>query len=217
MKKTRKEKIKIKWSPNFAYALGLLTTDGNLSKDTRHFDFTSKDLEQVVNLKRCLNLKNRISQKTSGTKKKSYRIQFGDVRYYKFLLRIGLSTNKSKSIGGLEIQKRYFWDFLRGHFDGDGTFYSYFDKRWKSSFMFYMVFVSASKNHIIWLQKEICDLIKIKGHLTSNSYESIFQLKYAKSESLKLLKHLYYDRGVVCLSRKRLKIEKALAITGKKL
>ena len=42
-------------------------------------------------------------------------------------------------------------------------------------------------------------------------------LKYAKIESLKLLPKLYYDRSVVCLSRKRKKIEKALKIAGKHL
>lgn len=36
-------KIKIKWSPKFAYCIGLITSDGNLSKDGRHISFTSKD------------------------------------------------------------------------------------------------------------------------------------------------------------------------------
>ncbi|MBI5147711.1 MAG: hypothetical protein HZA37_00980 [Parcubacteria group bacterium] len=38
------------------------------------------------------------------------------------------------------------------------------------------------------------------------------QLKYAKTESLKLLPRLYYDKNIICLSRKRRKIEKALKI-----
>lgn len=38
-------KVKIKWSPEFAYAIGLLVTDGNLSPDGRHLNFTSKDRE----------------------------------------------------------------------------------------------------------------------------------------------------------------------------
>lgn len=33
----------ITWSPEIAYAVGLLTTDGSLSIDGRHIDFTSKD------------------------------------------------------------------------------------------------------------------------------------------------------------------------------
>ncbi|MEK7640463.1 MAG: hypothetical protein AAB389_00505 [Patescibacteria group bacterium] len=212
-----KNKIKLEWSPNFAYAIGLLTTDGNLSPDGRHFDLTSQDKEQLENFKKCLKIQNKIGQKTSGqTKQKVFRIQFGDVNFYKFLLRIGLMANKSKIMGGLEIPDKYFFDFLRGHFDGDGTFHSYWDPRWKSSFMFYTIFISASKKHIEWLQQKIAALLAIKGHITKAKNNSCYNLRYAKSESLKLLPQIYGSKSAVRLSRKYLKIKTALAIIGKK-
>lgn len=206
-----KGKIILRWSPAFAYALGLFATDGNLSPDGRHFDITSKDKEQLENIMKCLNIRVKIGIKKSGfSGKRITRIQFGDVRFYEFLLRIGFSARKSKVIGALNIPRRYFFDFLRGHFDGDGTFYSYWDPRWRSSFMFYTVFVSASENHILWIQKMLQKLLKIHGHITKAKTSSVYQLKYAKKESLKLLPKLYYTDSVVCLKRKREKIEKAL-------
>ncbi|MEK7193589.1 MAG: hypothetical protein AAB652_02260 [Patescibacteria group bacterium] len=211
-------KVKIKWSQEFAYAIGLLTTDGNLSSDGRHIDLTSKDREQLFNFLKCLGLKNKISYKVSGsTKKKSLRIQFGDVNFYKFLVGIGLAPKKSKTIGAVDIPENYFMDFLRGHFDGDGTFYSYWDPRWRSSFMFYIEFISASKNHVLWLQKRIKNSLGIQGRITKSRNNSAYRLKYAKTESLKLLPEMYYNNAVVCLSRKRNKIVKALQIAGKKL
>jgi hypothetical protein len=212
-------KVKIKWSPDFAYAIGLLTTDGNLSPDSRHINFTSKDKELINIFKKCLELSNRIGRKARGgsKEKKYYVIQFGDVIFYRFLLNIGLKPNKSKSLGELFILDKYFFDFLRGHFDGDGSFYSYWDPRWKSSFMFYTVFISASKNHIDWLRQKIFELIKIKGHITKGGKKICYQLKYAKKESLRLLKKMYYSCDIICLSRKRLKIKKALSIIGKEL
>ena len=212
-------KVKIKWSPEFAYAIGLLTTDGNLSPDGRHFDFTSQDMEQLINFSRCLGINNRITSKKSGlTKnKKVTRLQFGDVIFYKFLLGIGLTPNKSKTIGDLNIPNKYFFDFLRGHFDGDGTFYSYWDPRWKSSFMFYTVFISASKKHIDWLRDKLFLKLKIRGHISKAIKNSAYQLKYAKLESLKLLPKIYYDNKVICLLRKKLKIQRALTIIGKQL
>ncbi len=98
--------------------------------------------------------------------------------------------------------------------DGDGSFYSYFDPRWKSSFMFYLIFASASRGHINWLRKEISDHCGTVGHITTDDKKIIHQLKYAKRESLKILKNMYYSESVICLSRKRLKVEKALKITG---
>ncbi len=211
-------KVKIEWSPDFAYALGLLATDGNLSPDGRHFDLTSNDVEQLENFMCCLGIKMKIGHKKSGfTGRKSPRIQFGDVNFYKFLLGIGLMAKKSKVIGNLLIPEKYFFDFLRGHFDGDGTFYSYFDPRWKSSFMFYTVFMSASKKHILWIRGVISKLLGIDGHITKGINGSIYNLRYAKAESLKLLPKLYYNKSVVCLSRKRRKIEKALKVAGKQL
>lgn len=213
------KKVKIEWSPEFAYAIGLLATDGNLSRDGRHIVFTSKDKELVRDFKKCLRINNTIGRKSDkyGKTKKYFRVQFGDIIFYKFLLKLGLTPNKSKTISTLNIPEKYFWDFLRGHLDGDGTFYSYFDPRWRSSYMFYTVLVSASKKHIDWLRTMIFETIKIKGHITKSANDSIYQLKYAKSESLKLLPKLYYDKNVVCLSRKRLKIERTLNINNKQL
>ena len=40
----RLNRVKTEWSPEFAYAIGLLVTDGSLSKDGRHINFSSMDL-----------------------------------------------------------------------------------------------------------------------------------------------------------------------------
>ncbi len=210
-------KVEIKWSQSFAYAIGLLVTDGNLSSDRRHVIFTSKDLELVNKFQKSLKINLHVGKKSSGSNKNKeyYVIQIGDVLFYQFLISIGLMPNKTKIIGTVKIPKIYFADFLRGHFDGDGSFYSYWDPRWKSSFMFYTTFVSSSKIHIDWLREKIFSLANVKGHITKNINNSVYQLKYAKMESLKLLPKLYYDKDVVCLKRKRVKIEKVIKISNK--
>lgn len=207
-------KVKIKWSPEFAYAIGLLVTDGNLSPDRRHIVFTSKDLELINKFQKSLRINFHIGRKASSSQgvKKYFVVQIGDVNFYKFLLSVGLMPNKTKIIKEIKIPRKYFFDFLRGHLDGDGSFYSYWDPRWKSSYMFYTAFVSASINHINWLREAILNLCNAKGHITKSVNDSVYQLKYAKAESLKLLRKIYYNNRVVCLSRKRIKIEKALAV-----
>lgn len=212
-----KGKVKIKWSPNFAYAIGLLATDGCLQKDGLHIELTSKDKEQLLNFTEALDIKVKLTYKYSSLNKKYLRVQFGDVLFFKFLLSIGLTPAKSKTIGPIAVPPKYFFDFLRGSHDGDGTFYSYFDPRWKSSFMFYTVFISASKKHIDWLREEIKKRLKIKGHITQGPKKSTYQLKYAKKESLKIIRKMYYSSTALCLSRKRLKIKKALSIVNKNL
>ena len=203
----------MKWSSNFAYALGLLTTDGNLSKDGRHFDFTSKDLDQVQNFAKALGLRNKIGLKSSsyGRSKNYHRIQFGDVKLYRFLVSIGLHPNKSKTLAELTIPDKYFVDFLRGYLDGDGFTHSYWDKRWKSSFRLYTGFVSASKRHLVWIETKIKRLYGISGTINTSG-NSAYQLMYAKRNSLILINKLYYNDKILFLKRKRFKIEQALGI-----
>ena len=205
-----RSKIKIKWSSNFAYAIGLLTTDGCLGKKSSYIDFTSKDLEQIENFKKCLALDTKIGFKKSGGGFVSRRVQFVDKFFYEFLLSIGLSSMKSKIINEVKIPAKYFFDFLRGHLDGDGCFYFYWDKRWESSFMYYLTFVSASKAHIDWIRGRIRKRLEIFGHVTKSKNNSCYQLKYAKKESVILLKKIYYKKGLICLKRKRLKIKQIL-------
>ncbi len=212
-------KVKIEWSGDFAYALGLIVTDGSLSKNGRNINLTSKDLDQINNFLRALKISAHIGIKNSGpTKEKKYFVvQIGDVLFYKYLQSIGLMPNKTKVMGQIEVPDSYFFDFLRGHFDGDGSTYSYWDPRWKSSFMFYLAFCSASEKHIDWLRSKIKFFLGVNGHLSKAKKSSCYQLKYAKKESLKIFKKMYREKDSINLARKRLKIKEMLATIGEKI
>lgn len=210
-------KVSATWSPELAYAVGLITTDGNLSPDGRHIVFVSKDIEQIRTFKKCLGIKNKVGLKGGGFSKerKYYYVGFGDVVFYRWLVRMGLTPNKSKTINALKIPNRYFSDFVRGHFDGDGSCFSYWDPRWKSSFMFYISFNSASLQHLEWLRKKLKQLIKIKGHVAQDGRERIWSLKYAKKEGKILAKYLYNKPNSPRLKRKYKKMLKILKIDKK--
>lgn len=207
----------IVWSPEIAYAVGLMATDGCLSNDGRHIDLTSKDEDQLRNFMRCIGKNVPITYKRSGyTQKSVTRIQFSDVVLYDFLISVGMTPNKTKTLGELNIPDALFFDFLRGHLDGDGCFYSYFDPRWKSSFMYYLTFISASERHLIWVRNTIMRLSGVRGHMTRTGRkgQEIRVLRYAKSESRVLCNLMYANPGSICLLRKRLKISTALGIVG---
>lgn len=202
------------WRPELAYTVGLITTDGCLYKDGRHINLTSKDLQLIDTFKNCLGLQNKVGKKKGGfaTETWAYNLQFGSVDFYDFLINIGLTPAKSKTLGAIDVPKEYFSDFLRGVFDGDGSFFSYYDPRWRSSFMFYLVFISASKKHISWLRNKISEYYGVKGHGAHQSYRRAYQLKYAKKEATKIIQAMYHNPSVPCLERKRKKIYNALQI-----
>ncbi len=206
----------MRWTADLTYAIGLIATDGSLSKDGRHIDLTSKDIEQIKTFACIFNLKNKIGLKSSSylKEKKYYRIQFGNVKLYNFLLKIGITPNKSKTLRELKIPPQYFCDYLRGYLDGDGCTFSYYDKRWKNSFRLYTAFISASFDHLKWLQETIKNLYDIEGKI-GRLVRGGYQLRFAKNSSIKLFKILYYTNRVVCLKRKKFKVDQALSIIRK--
>ena len=81
--------------------------------------------------------------------------------------------------------------------------------------MFYLEFISASHKHIEWLQKKLKNELSVNGHIVMDGRKSVFQLKYAKKEALVIINKMYYNPFVVCLSRKKIKIQKALEVENK--
>ncbi len=208
--------VKLIWTSKFAYAIGLLTADGCLSKDARHIDFTSKDKVLVTLFKNCLGLRNKIGKKYSGAGNLSYSIQFGDVLFYNFLLSIGLSPAKSKTIKYVKVPDHLFVHFLRGYFDGDGCSYSFYDSVFPKSYRFYVSFISASPTFVHWLREKINQMTTLRGHLSYYSASDYIQLRFAKKEAIVMAKYLYRKKSNLYLKRKYLKIQRTMSIITKR-
>ncbi len=198
----QKSRSLTRWTRPLAYAVGLLTSDGSLSKDGRHIDFTSKDLESVRTFVRCLGLSNAIGRKArGGEKEKRYsRVQFGDRKFYQFLVSIGLTPHKSKSMRSLAISPRYFRDFLRGCLDGDGNI-SVTRHPESRHPQLRVRLTSGSLDFLRWMQSEIALRFGIEKGWLVNGTRS-FVLYYGKEDSIKLFQLIYYPGVRDFLSRK---------------
>ncbi len=207
-----KHKVKTGWSCNLAYAIGLIASDGSLHSDGRHINFCSKEEEMVNNFKQALSLNNKIGRYARGgeTEKKYFRIDFGDKNFYKFLNSLGLTSAKSKTIKQVLVPNEYFADFLRGLFDGNGSFHIFWDKRWPNSFGYKIFFYSASKDFLAWLQKRLTTLYGVKGLLRNHGGAGVYGLQYVKGDSVSLFKAMYYKDEVLYLKRKHDKIKNAI-------
>lgn len=193
------------WLPSLAYAVGLMASDGCLQKDGRHIDLTSVDKEQLRNFSLALGRELFIGTKFNGRGGIGYRIQLSDVAFYDFLTGVGLTPNKSKTIGILNIPDIFYPDFLRGLFDGDGSTSGYMDPRWRSSFMFYVTFTSASPTFIDYLRRTNSRLIGVsQGSVRSG--KGAQSLAYAKQDSHKIAAYMYYKGHNLSLTRKKLKL-----------
>src|ERR1035441_3638783 len=173
------------WNSDMAYLTGLIASDGCLVNNGRHINITSKDAEIINHFQDILRMDVKVSTKIGGYGSTAFHLQFSNVAFYDFLTSCGLTPAKSKTIGPLSLPDSYYPDFLRGFFDGDGTVYGYWDKRWRSSFMYYTGYISASPIFLEWLRKMNRTLADTtKGVIKPGTRAHV--LSYAKADSQKL-------------------------------
>lgn len=210
--------VPLVWTGNLAYVVGLMATDGNLSRDGRHLSISSQDVDLLQTVRRCLNL--RASITPCSRLRRCHHIQWGDRKLYEWLLTIGLMPAKSLRLGPLAIPDEFFRDFVRGCIDGDGSIVTYLDRFNASKnpkYVYDRLFVSlvsASPRFLRWMQLNVLRLRGLSGHLTvrqSQKHHDLWRLRWAKRESHSLLTWIYYAPNVPALRRKRERAERAMA------
>ena len=205
--------INTAWTSDLAYVVGIFASDGNLGNDGMYLNVTSKDKEMLVNVLTILHQTHiKIGEKMGGYGTQAYQIQFKSVVLYKWFISIGLTPNKSKTINTIKVPDKYFFDFLRGVWDGDGSIYSFWDTRWRSSFMFYISFASSSNLFLKWLQKTTLRLLNIHGTIATSKNSSVQHLRFAKKDSILLFDKMFSSNDPTYLTRKFTKAKKIFTI-----
>jgi hypothetical protein len=208
----------VTWTPEVAYAVGVIATDGCLVRDCGSLAVVSSDMDLLETMRRCLHISTRI---TSSPRESCHRLQWRDRALYDWLLGIGLMPAKSLRLGPVDVPDTLFRDFLRGCIDGDGSIITYVDRyntRKRPEYVYTRLFVcivSASLRFITWLQDTVQRLFGLRGHRTVRAVEGrhdLWRLRYAKAESLSLLRLMYHAPDVPCMARKRAIAEPFLPI-----
>jgi len=183
---------------NLWYLVGLIATDGCLCTDGRHIDITSKDEKFLGKIKNRVGINNKIGVKYNGQKQKYFHFQIGNKNFYEFLLSIGLTQNKSLTLGQIKVENKYFVDFLRGVIDGDGCIRTWIhptNKREQWSLRIY----SGSEGFINWLNNVVEHFLRVCGKVHKNATNT-WVLKYGKMAAKEISERCYYNN---CLGLER--------------
>ncbi len=134
---------------------------------------------------------------------------------------IGLTPAKSLKLGALNIPDTYLADFCRGAIDGDGSIQTYTDRSnaWKKESYVYerlsITLFSASRPFLEWLHPKIQSQIPVHGAIIERrqiGHNPIWELKFAKQDSITLAQWMYYAPALPYLDRK---YQKAIGFLGK--
>ena len=212
------------WSVETAYVVGLIATDGNLERRKPVITIVSKDATLLETVRRCLHLRTRIRKHGGDGVGPYYRLSWYDRSLYQWLRNVGLTPAKSLTLPPLHIPDDHFADFFRGCIDGDGSILVYTDRYHAATCdryvyeRLYLSIVSASYAFIDWLRATVYRLTHAEGAMTVRTRagaHSVWTLRYSKTESIRLLKWMYYAPDLPCLQRKWATAEKFLVPLGR--
>ena len=184
-------------SPELAYVVGLVASDGNLQKQNNCMQLVSTEREIVDNCATLLRLTDPhiIVWNQGFPRKTAYMLQVCDFRFRGFLEARGLTPNKTLTIGALDIPDSVFADFMRGELDGDGGWYV--SKGWRGVQYLIGKFTSRSQRYLEWIHGRVLYLTGIDGRLQKS------RLYYNGKKAEQLGEWLYYAPELPCLQRKR--------------
>ena len=181
-----------KWSPEMAYVLGLITTDGCISRSGAvSLYINDKDLlEKVKNI-----MGSSHAVKYYGHQEGLYSFKFSRQKICGDLKRLGVLPNKSLNVRFPDVPNAFLIDFIRGVFDGDGSVF--FEKR-SPKHPLRTSFISSSKGFIETLEVKLRALSMPKRaiyqHKTKNAVS--YMIRYAHIDSIKLFNLLYNKSAI---------------------
>ena len=112
-----------KWSEEMAYVLGYWFADGTMDKNLKYISFSSKDKEQLEQIKKVIEG----NMPLYFDKRGSYQLKISSVNVVNDIRALGGIPNKSFTNIFPCVPENYINAFIRGYFDGDG--WVSFDKR----------------------------------------------------------------------------------------
>jgi hypothetical protein len=209
LKKVNKDFFK-KWTHDMAYVVGFFAEDGYITVNRRGGQFWCMDITDrklIEGIREVIGSEHRIGVRKRHKKRyTSYRLQIGSIEICDDMRKLGFKENKTKSLAIPHVPKKYFSDFVRGYFDGDGNVWvGYVHKdRVKPTLVINTVFTSCSKPFLDALFEKIYMHCKVSGRVKKGN-GNFYRLVYSVNGSLKLYDFMYNRLGASKLFLKRKK------------
>jgi hypothetical protein len=200
------------WSPDIAYAVGLLATDGNVSARRSIVSFTSSEIELIELFTRALHVSPRPFRKPGGFGSWTNQVALWDPELHDWLVLVGVMPRKTFRLSEIAVPDSFLAPLARGLLDGDGSVLSYWHVPNRRQYPGHQNlrlttrFYSASLRHVEWLAHRLGSVFSLTGSIGVDARATrenpLYHLQYAKRASQVLLSALYSDDAAPRLARK---------------
>jgi hypothetical protein len=139
------------------------------------------------------------------TESTQYRLQIGGIDFCESVMSHGVTSAKARTMIFPNVPNKYFGDFVRGYFDGDGNIWTglMHKKRTTVTKSALVSFTSGSYYFLFTLLHNLHKRGVKGGSLVSIKSKECFRLTFSTSDSLKIFKIMYNTDTNLFLSRKK--------------
>lgn len=194
------------WSADLAWLVGLIWSDGNLTRNT--IEICAKERDFMMMVADMIGQPNGVRPKNGGG---AWRVVFTSKTVANFLRGVGLTPRKSFTVSWPVMPPEYEAHFIRGLFDGDGCVTLRMDRQGQQVADLQWEVVTAS----VALRDSLARWMKDRGvHArVSLSHTTVWRVSVSKQSSLRILHGLLYPStlAIPCLLRKRQKFDEWMA------
>jgi DNA-binding transcriptional regulator WhiA len=182
------------WSPEMAYVLGFVLTDGTIDGNT--FTIAQKNRAILERVNAAMQSNYPIRQRSNNGNSSIFTLKINRQEMVEDLRRLGIAENKSRTVEFPDVPKLYLPHFIRGVIDGDG---------WVQDRGYVMNITSASPLFAYYLH-ELFNLCKFNGKITKQNGAYRVWVT-GKSDIIRLGRWIYRGSGDLFLPRKRERFE----------
>lgn len=194
---------------DLAYVLGFILADGNISGNV--VTITQKDSIPLEKIKRALGSGHPLAVKRSGYSPRINHLHICNGEFSNWVKSYGITERKSLTATLPSIPDSFFFSFLRGYFDGDGS--AYFTLRNGLT----LSFVSGSPALLIGISNTIGRLLDQPPRklYVDKGNPNAHRLRYFGSTALRLGDFMYENAGELYTERKREVFERYRAMCAR--
>lgn len=187
-------------SHDMAYILGLLASDGCVSKKTNHLnlDLSIIDEEILYKIKKALDFEGSIERYINSGGHEYSRLKICSPQMKKDLAHYGIVPAKTYTLQPpYFLDEKYYISYIRGYFDGDGCIYANYDK-----YTYDWYICGAKKDVLEWMQSVLLNKYGISSSLNSvagvlKGGDDFYSIHiYKKNDIAKLFEILYVPNSL---------------------